>query len=159
MTPVLHDSQEWRDVQKQLRDIAVELARLNGKLGTLGTTQQGQHNSNLGQIDEIKKRIADLELILDGDGTDDRPGLRIQIATMVAVTESAEKHAKSTASWVKWGIGLALTLFGLFCGAIGLYLQYFEAHHKVSDEKPAIVSHGPEVSTDPSIEKMRNGVD
>jgi hypothetical protein len=135
MVPVLHDSPEWRQVQDDLKKLLSELSRLNYELTALRQQQDFQHSNNREKITAIEERIEAVEALLNGDG--DTPGLKTEMAVLVA-------YGKASATWAK----VIAALLGILLAAGSLYVAYFEAHHHVSENnKIGLQSHRTEDAT------------
>lgn len=121
MTPITHDSWEWRDLQKTLGEQLQKLAALEAELTALRNQQEMQHGMNQDDIAASNERIEQVLLLINGDGSDDNPGLKIQMNTMIS-------YGKASAFWGKviaWVLG-----FSVAVGAF--YVAWFESHHKIT---------------------------
>lgn len=84
--------------------------------------QQNQlHGINQGDIRKAEERVKELELVIFGDEV--TPGIKTQIAVMVANSESAKKHSESLSTWVKWGLTTAVALLGIVVTMVGILLR------------------------------------
>lgn len=129
MNPIMHDSYEWRQLQETLGKISSTQAHLDSELQLLKNQQSFQHGENRDKIKDITDGVKELDLLINGDGTTDNPGLSKQVDRMVIISQTTLR--------VLGVIGALLTL--IFLGGT-LYVAYFEAHHKITEE------HRPEVS-------------
>lgn len=133
MTPVLQNSEEWRGVLKKLDEIQASIARTEREVAVLKNDQQLNHGANVGKIQKAEEELESLDILINGN--EDHPGLRSQMATLLAYGSATMFWAKAIA----WILGFAIA-------SGGLYAAWFESHHKISKSDPPNVSqsHAPQ---------------
>ena len=121
MSPITHDSYEWRELQKKLDAIVKVQAELDKKLASLETQQDLQHGENKSEIEYANKAFEELDLLINGNGTEDAPGLKSQMVTMIA-------YGRATAFWGK----VVAALLGLILTALATAIALDSTNHHSS---------------------------
>jgi ribosomal protein L29 len=106
MTPVTHDSADWRDLNRKVDELSKGQAQMQTQIESLERQQDAQHREN-------KEEIASMKTILLGDG--DTPGLK---TLMYAIN--------SNLNLLKW-------LIGILIGALTIYYASREVRGKVAE--------------------------
>lgn len=129
MSAILHDSQDWRELQAKLTSILLEQSSLRAELKAAKETQEQHHSVNQDWIRKVEEKTHKLDLLIEGDGSDDFPGLKTQMAVMIS-------YGKATVTGMKL-LGAVLTIILL---AATFYVAWFESHHKVAQNVPTQTS-------------------
>jgi hypothetical protein len=130
--PILHDAPDWRDLQNKLERIIQEQVRINGRIDLLKQQQGSQHEENKKEIADRLEEIRDLELLINGDGTDNAPGLKTQMDRIIT-------YGQATAFWAKvaaWVVVFAVT-------ALGVYIAWRELRQHSGQATPHLIQTTP----------------
>ena len=103
VSPIIHDSDEWRGLQDKLTALIAGQAILHAEMEGLKGQQSYQHQDNQQKIDTINMEVNKLDLIINGH--EDSPGLKTQMAILIA-------YGKATTMWIKISAGLLTLLIG-----------------------------------------------
>jgi hypothetical protein len=112
--PVLHESEEWRGLLK-------DVSSTKGDLSDLRHESIDRHNQNRRDIDTIKDDVSDLRLAVFGNGTTAAPGIKTQVDRI----ETSAVTIQVTLKVIAWIIGTAILAGSVYVGSL-------EVRHKIS---------------------------
>jgi hypothetical protein len=95
--PVVHDSEEWREVQKSLKGLQRGQIEIEGRLDRYDDRQTAQHRAN-------KEEISQMKLALYGEpGDDENVGLIRKMDRML-------NYGSATVFWIRALAGILMLL-------------------------------------------------
>lgn len=107
--PILHGSEEWRDVQQSLRKLTEGQSDIEGRLDRYDDRQAAQHRSNKEEIMEMRATLYGIP------GDEDNIGLIRKMDKML-------NYGSATVFWAR----VMTTLLALALTAAGIYVAM---HH------------------------------
>lgn len=120
MTPV-RDLAEWRNLEVEVRRLAVELSSLIIEVRGLQTTQEWQkaagdqrHSENQNKIAAVEEKVEQVSVLLNGDGR--HRGIVAQLAVIHELSQESADRSRRTGIWMRWGITIMISLLALLFG-------------------------------------------